>query len=229
MCDSPRPQIGDQGRNAPASPHARRASDAVAPGYDPVHDSDVRSAARIHSIDGTDGAETAPCVLVADDDPDMRDSLRMILEDAGYGVVEAADGIAAMDALHMNTAPFVVLLDVLLPGMSGYEILLHVAADPVLHTRHAYCLLTAVQLTDERIGPRFNDLITSLDGVILAKPFDLEMLLDCVAGLWARLLTRKQARTAQSPGTAKISNRTTDAAADNGEEVREDREDEATA
>lgn len=229
MSDSPWPQIGDGGQNAPASPHSRRASDAVAPGHDPIHDSDARHAAHIHSIDDTDGAETAPRVLIVDDDPDMRDSLRLILEDAGYGVMEAADGIAAMDALHMNVAPFIVLLDVLLPGMSGYEILLHVAADLALSTRHAYCLLTAVQLTDERIGPRFNDLITSLDGVILAKPFDIEMLLASVAGLQVRLLTRKQARTAESPRAEKLSTRTADAAADDGQEDREDREGEATA
>jgi CheY-like chemotaxis protein len=158
-------------------------------------------------------------VLVADDDPDVRESLRLILEDAGYGVVEAADGIAALDALYMNVVPFIVLLDVLLPHMSGYEVLLHVAADPVLRTRHAYCLLTAVQLTDERIGPRFNDLITRLDGAILSKPFDLETLLACVADLWARLQAREQPRKLE----------TADAETDNGQEDAEDREGAATA
>src|SRR5690349_13679411 len=132
MSHSPWPPTGDEQRHAPASPHSRRASGSSAPDHDPlVHDSDARSVDRTHDTDDTDdtdgtddtddtgGAEAAPRVIVADDDPDVRDALRLILEDAGYSVVEAADGIEAMDALHVSL-PSVVLLDVLLPGISGF-------------------------------------------------------------------------------------------------------------
>jgi CheY-like chemotaxis protein len=213
MSDSPWPPIGDdQDQDQDQDPD---------PDPDHRHDFDA------HSTEGTDGtyrSETAPCVLVAQADRALRDALRLVLEDSGYGVVEAADGVEAMDALNINTARFIVLLDVLLPGISGYETLLRAAKDPALRTRHAYCLLTWVHLTDARIGPRFNELITRLDGAILAVPFELETLLACVATLQARLLAREQAPRAQTQKTAQTSDRTADAAADNSQEDMEGEE-----
>jgi DNA-binding NarL/FixJ family response regulator len=60
-------------------------------------------------------------VLVVDDDDALRGLVRGMLERAGFGVVEAADGDAALQAAD-ETPLHLALLDVVLPGMSGYEL-----------------------------------------------------------------------------------------------------------
>jgi len=65
---------------------------------------------------------TGERILVVDDDPGIRSVLRGYLEQAGYRVVEAATGEAALDALD-DSAPDVVLLDVGLPDIDGLEVL----------------------------------------------------------------------------------------------------------
>jgi CheY-like chemotaxis protein len=141
---------------------------------------------------GGEGHATSsePRVLVADDEADIREVVRLILEDEGYSVVDAEDGIETMDALALSPTPLIVLLDVLMPLLSGYEVLLRVAADPALRSRHAYCVLTAAQLTAEQIGPRFATLVTDLDLAVMPKPFDLDELLACTASLRAKLRSR---------------------------------------
>ena len=58
------------------------------------------------------------CVLVADDNRQMAEVLRASLEDAGYEVVTAYSGLAAVAAVENNDVALAVL-DVLMPGMSG--------------------------------------------------------------------------------------------------------------
>lgn len=60
-------------------------------------------------------------VLVVDDDPDVRGFVVSSLEELGYQVVEAADGEAALVAFHRDP-PDLVVLDYLMPGMSGAEV-----------------------------------------------------------------------------------------------------------
>src|SRR5262245_58413653 len=54
-------------------------------------------------------------VLLVDDDQAIRETLRFALEDAGYQVLEAADGIAALQALRATPTGMVVLLDLMMP------------------------------------------------------------------------------------------------------------------
>ncbi|WP_414475074.1 response regulator [Microvirga sp. M2] len=61
-------------------------------------------------------------VLVVDDDPMTREMLRRILSKRGWSVTEAADGFDALSALGRG-APAVVLLDLMMPGMDGFEVL----------------------------------------------------------------------------------------------------------
>jgi DNA-binding response OmpR family regulator len=62
----------------------------------------------------------AASVLIVDDDDGIRASLRLALEDQGYSVVEAPDGETALDRVRTAT-PDVVVLDLMLPGMDGFE------------------------------------------------------------------------------------------------------------
>jgi DNA-binding response OmpR family regulator len=63
----------------------------------------------------------ARSVLIVDDDDGIRTSLRFALEDEGYDVGEAPDGESALDQLARST-PDVVLLDLMLPGVDGFEV-----------------------------------------------------------------------------------------------------------
>ncbi len=63
-----------------------------------------------------------PTVLIVDDHPSFRTTARALLEDEGFEVVgEAADGEAAIDAAE-RLRPDVVLLDVQLPDIDGFEV-----------------------------------------------------------------------------------------------------------
>ena len=61
-------------------------------------------------------------ILVADDEPDIRSVLALYLEDAGYEVVEAADGGAALEALQSQQIDL-CLLDIMMPVLDGYHVL----------------------------------------------------------------------------------------------------------
>jgi excisionase family DNA binding protein len=68
------------------------------------------------------GRRSGPLVLVVDDDERLRESIRIALEQAGYGVLEAEDAGAAIVAIDRNV-PDLVLLDVVMPGLDGWQLL----------------------------------------------------------------------------------------------------------
>lgn len=61
-------------------------------------------------------------ILIADDEAEIRDVLRLYLEKDGYDVTEAADGIEAMEKLRKES-PDLVILDIMMPGLDGYRVL----------------------------------------------------------------------------------------------------------
>jgi CheY-like chemotaxis protein len=73
-------------------------------------------------------------VLLVEDDADIRDSLQDILEDEGFDVVPAANGKQAIDFLTLNDpiGADLVILDLLMPMVSGWEVLERMTADPRL-------------------------------------------------------------------------------------------------
>jgi len=70
-------------------------------------------------------------VLIIDDDADARDLLRRTLEGGGYTVIEAASGAEGIDMARASK-PKVVILDVIMPGMDGWETLRALKSDPEL-------------------------------------------------------------------------------------------------
>ena len=70
-------------------------------------------------------------VLVADDDADIRELVAFKLEQAGFDVTSVADGPAALDAIRANP-PRLAVLDVMMPGLSGIDVLRQVRADESL-------------------------------------------------------------------------------------------------
>src|SRR6185312_16955750 len=73
-------------------------------------------------------------ILLVEDDPDVRDSLQDILEDEGFDVIPAANGKQAIDFLTLNDpiGADLVILDLLMPMVSGWEVLETMTADPRL-------------------------------------------------------------------------------------------------
>lgn len=96
----------------------------------------------------TDGRK--PVVLVADDDGHIRRLVQVLLENRGMTVVQAADGIEAL-ARAKTSQPDVMVLDVNMPGMSGYEVCKAVREDPLLQ-RTPVLILTAQGSTVDKVA-----------------------------------------------------------------------------
>ena len=62
-------------------------------------------------------------VLLVDDQEEARDALAMLLRNEGFAVREARDGQEALDALYDGPRPCLVVLDLMMPGMDGFEFL----------------------------------------------------------------------------------------------------------
>jgi len=75
-------------------------------------------------------ADPAPTVLLVEDDDHISQVLRFMLERQGYQVVHMADGRAAVQHVAQATPPALVLLDVMLPYVDGFEILGRIRATP---------------------------------------------------------------------------------------------------
>ncbi|HEX9781079.1 MAG TPA: response regulator [bacterium] len=109
-------------------------------------------------------------VLVADDDPDLRDILRAILESAGFSVVEAADGQAAVEEIRTHQ-PALVILDNMMPRMTGPQVCTWLKQDMLL--RHVPVIMltgkSEVQDKVEGINAGADD--------YLVKPFEPKELL----------------------------------------------------
>ena len=67
-------------------------------------------------------------VLLSEDEPNIIEAIGFILSRDGWQVATHSEGVAAIDAIRRET-PDVVILDVMLPGRSGYDILSELRAD----------------------------------------------------------------------------------------------------
>ena len=118
-----------------------------------------------------------PFILVVDDDRDLRDSLRELLESEGYGVFEASDGHQALRLIARVGRPGAIILDLAMPGMSGHGFLAYVRAQP--HVLNG----TPIVLVTGQAGP--HDGAPPVAGRV-QKPFAAAALLAIVAEACAR-------------------------------------------
>jgi CheY-like chemotaxis protein len=111
-------------------------------------------------------------ILVVDDESNMRFVLRMILEDGGYEVVEAAHGAAALERAK-ESQPDLVVTDLMMPVMTGRELIERLRADP----QTAEIPIVAISANSS----------VTLDDVdaLLGKPFDPDELLETARSLAA--------------------------------------------
>lgn len=112
-------------------------------------------------------------VLIVDDESSLRTLVRANLEIDGFEVSEAVDGIEAMNMLR-ESPPDLVLLDIMMPGKDGIEVLEEVAADPGLRDIPVILLTAKGELADLQKGAELG-----ARGHI-TKPFDPEQLVRTV-------------------------------------------------
>ena len=111
-------------------------------------------------------------ILAIDDDPDIRDLIAQTLADEGYNVVTSGDGRSAIDLATTNP-PALILLDLMMPKVSGWQIMSSLKASPV--SAEIPVILLSASRDLKQIA---QDLGASS---YLAKPFDLDDLLIAVA------------------------------------------------
>jgi DNA-binding response OmpR family regulator len=107
-----------------------------------------------------------PTVVIADDDLEILTMVRTLLRRRDVKLVEASDGEEAMRLIRENE-PDLVVLDVMMPGMSGWEICKTIREDAALN-QTGVIMLTG-------IGERLNEMTSPLYGAdaYLDKPFEL--------------------------------------------------------
>ena len=113
-------------------------------------------------------------ILVVDDNDALRENLTEALELEGFAVEAVASGQAALAALGRDPLPAVVLIDMLMPGMSGQELVAALRRDPRL-ARLKVALVSGLAPTREAL---------QVDAV-LGKPFGVSELLRVVERLLA--------------------------------------------
>lgn len=115
-------------------------------------------------------------VLICDDEDVMRALLRAALQGGEYSVAEASDGDESLELIR-TLRPDVVILDMMMPGRSGLEVLSEVRSDPELAGTAVIMLTARVQSSDREAAAR-----AGADRY-LAKPFHLSELLAAVSEL----------------------------------------------
>jgi DNA-binding response OmpR family regulator len=107
-------------------------------------------------------------VLVVDDEADIRELVRINLVMAGHNVVLAADGVEGLDAVEIEQ-PDLVILDVMMPELDGWEVLARMKASPEEHVSNTPVVMLTARSDDmDRIRG-------GIEGAIyyLTKPFSL--------------------------------------------------------
>ncbi|MBA3539490.1 MAG: response regulator [Deltaproteobacteria bacterium] len=111
-------------------------------------------------------------ILVVDDDPDIRETLENVLEMYGWPVATASSGDAALEWLRVNPEPRMILLDLMMPGMDGFELRQQQLGDPTLAS------IPTVVLTGGSLTPRDRGRLGQVE--VLVKPVTLPALLECL-------------------------------------------------
>ena len=111
-------------------------------------------------------------ILIVDDEQNVCEFLGEFLQDKGYLVIKARSGSKAQRYREKNN-PDLVLLDILMPGMSGLEVLKHI--------RKLYPDLPVIILTGVKDKQVVDDIINVGPVDFIPKPIDLDVLEKCIS------------------------------------------------
>ncbi len=113
--------------------------------------------------------------MVVEDDEAIRETLAEVLEGEGYGVLRASNGAEALEQLHDSRHADLILLDLMMPVMDGWELRARLRSDPSLAGIPVVVVSAhhAVGSQADRLGVQ----------AWLAKPFDIDHLLGTIGRL----------------------------------------------
>jgi CheY-like chemotaxis protein len=112
-------------------------------------------------------------ILIVEDDPDFRDALVVALRSEGYGVRTAGDGSEALAVLRGPTPPSLVLLDLMMPVMDGFEFRVQQLQDPGIAAIPVIVFSSGGDLSEKTARLHVD--------ACLKKPLDLGELLGLIA------------------------------------------------
>jgi CheY-like chemotaxis protein len=112
-------------------------------------------------------------VLIVEDDPLIRETLGEILAEEGYRTLSARDGAEALDCLRAAALPDLIILDLMMPVMNGWEFRAEQLRDPVLARIPVIVVSGSTQPSERAVSLQPSDFIS--------KPVNLELLLEAVA------------------------------------------------
>jgi DNA-binding response OmpR family regulator len=119
-------------------------------------------------------ADSKGTILVVDDNPDNVEILRAFLESRGYAVAQAPDGRSALGKLE-QVRPELVLLDVMMPGMDGWQVCRAIKNHPEFGAATRVVMVTAKGAFEDK----FEGLRSGADDYVV-KPVDFKDLLEKV-------------------------------------------------
>lgn len=117
---------------------------------------------------------TGATILVVEDDPEIRETLKDVLEDRGYQVVTASNGRVGLDKLAEIGKPSLILLDLMMPVMNGEEFLTAVRNDE---------RLASIPVVAVSAWPKEAMRLRGGARAFVQKPISLKRLLTIVEGL----------------------------------------------
>jgi CheY-like chemotaxis protein len=116
-------------------------------------------------------AERGKTLLIVEDNQIEREGLSALLQQAGYGVISAAEGKQALDRLQGRPAPDAMLLDMMMSGVDGWQILRLLRRSPELKSVPVI-VITGLEIA----SPEWAESLGAVS--LFRKPIDVPMLLE---------------------------------------------------
>ena len=131
-------------------------------------------------------SDESPLILIADDDPDLRQLVRINLETTDCRIIEANDGEKTLELL-LTERPTMIILDVMMPGLTGWEVLRYIRT----HKDPELAATGVLMLTG--IGETLNELSSPMYGAddYIDKPFKGQELLFKARRVLSKVRRRK--------------------------------------
>mgnify|MGYP001570071638 CR=1 FL=1 len=138
-----------------------------------------------HPVQGKNMSEDSKTVVCIEDEPGVIELIRLILERRGLEVVGAENGPDGLAAIRQSN-PMLVLLDLMLPGMDGWEVYRRMKADDAMKNIPVIVVTAKAEGIDEVLAKH----IAKVDDYI-KKPFSLQELWQSIDRVMARAAARR--------------------------------------